>query len=155
MAGEEIEESSSLQQGECALSRGGSQTSSWCPALLWWDGDSWGTDIRVQKHPAPEIPSLSCCASPGSWYFPGLSWEVGEQNQQISLVCLPSISPCCKLYAGRAVHATGCLLAWLRGGDGCVHHCGPGETMAAVLGMQDVLHVFGMGLWGSVSIQRA
>lgn len=45
VAGEEIEEASSLQQGECALSHGGSQTLSCCPALLWWDGDSWGLDI--------------------------------------------------------------------------------------------------------------
>lgn len=50
----------------------------------------------------------------------------------------------------------GCLLAQLRGGeDSCVHQCGPGETMAAVLGMQDVPHVFRMGLWSSLSIQRA
>lgn len=40
-------------------------------------------------------------------------------------------------------------------GDDCVHHCGPSESMATVLGMQDVPRVFGMGLWCSVSIQRA
>ena len=35
-----------------------------------------------------------------------------------------------------------------------MHQCGPGESMATVLGMQDVPHVFGMGLC-LVSIQRA
>lgn len=38
VAGEEMEEASSAQQGRC----GCSQSSARCSGLLWWDRDNWG-----------------------------------------------------------------------------------------------------------------
>ena len=36
-----------------------------------------------------------------------------------------------------------------------MHHCGPDEAVAAVLGSRDVRCVFGLGLWCSDSVRRA
>lgn len=62
----------------------------------------------------------------------GLFLEVREQNPQVSLVYLPSISPCSELYSSRAFHAvSSCTSEDTTGG--------PGESSPTVLGVSGSL----------------
>lgn len=106
-----------------------------------------GNEQLSSETSSPLSPCLRLCSSSGKGAW-GIFLEVREQSPKVSLVNLPSISPCSELYSSRAFHAMS-------------SPCTTQDTTRALVRAHPeswahrmCLWVFGMGLWSSVSTQR-